>query len=568
MKKVKKATGKIKSANLPDEVKSNIEKALEKLSGKKIALQEAADGHGDFALPCFELAREMKKNPQSIAEDFAKKIKLENIATKSEGGYLNFYIDWKVFGQELLENVDEEYGKGKEGKRILIDTFQPNPFKAVHIGHLRNGSLGDSIRRILEFEGNKVWTTTFMGDVGVHVAKWLWYYNKFCKGGIPKKDVSRWAGRVYAEATKKTEEKEEYEKEVQEVNKKMDAREPKLTAQWKELRDIFLEDFVRIAKELDFRLDDRMLESMAEEPGKRLVMKFFKEGKLKKSDGAIVTDLQKYGLGVFLLLKSDGTALYSTKDFGLFELKRKKFKFDKSLYVVASEQDFYFRQLFKAFEILGLPGWEKCFHMSHGIVKLQEGKMSSRLGTVVLYEDLRDEAIRRVLKIIEEKNPELQDKEAAAKKIALGALKFSMLSVENARDIVFDWERALDFEGRSGPYLQYAYARACGILREAKRMPKKFDASLFADEAEIALLKKIARFPSAVSGAAKVYSPHMIANYLIDLAQAFNSFYNKLSVLKAETAELKNARLKLVESTRTVLKSGLYLLGIEALERM
>ncbi len=567
--KIKRSTDymkKTESGNL-NLVKLKIEKVFEKAAGKKLALQDAAEGHGDFALPCFELAREMKKVPQAIAEEFARKINIPDISTKAEGGYLNFYIDWKVFGQELLESVGEKYGKGDDGKKILIDTFQPNPFKPVHIGHLRNGSIGDSLRRILEFEGSKVSTVSFMGDVGTHIAKWLWYYNKFCKEKIPDKNISKWAGQVYAEATKKMEESEDYEKEVQEVNRKLDSREPKLTKQWKELRDIFLEDFARIAEELEFKLDDNLLESMAEEPGKKLVMKFFNEGKLKKSDGAIVIDLEKYNLGVFLLLKSDGTALYSTKDFGLFELKMKKFKFDKSLYVVASEQDFYFRQLFKAFEILEMPGWEKCFHVSHGIVKLQEGKMSSRLGTVVLYEDLRDEAIKRVLKIIGEKNPELQGKETVAKKIALGAMKFTMLSVENARDIVFDWERVLDFEGRSGPYLQYAYARTCGILREAT-LPKKYDTTLLVDDAEKALLKKIAQFPNAVAAAAKDYSPHIVVNYLIDLAQNFNTFYNKLSVLKAETAELRNARLKLVEATRTVLKSGLNLLGIEPLERM
>lgn len=551
-----------------NQLKLKIEKALEKSVGKKLALQEAAEGHGDFALPCFELAREMKKSPQAIAEDFEKKIKIGGATTKAEGGYLNFYVDWKIFGQELLESVGENYGKGKNGKAFLVDTFQPNPFKAVHIGHLRNGSLGDSIRRILEFEGNKATTITFMGDVGAHVAKWLWYYNKFHKGKIPDKDVSRWAGKIYAESTKKLEEKEEYEKEVQEVNRKLDSREPALTKQWKELRDLFFDDFMQIAKELDMRLDDHILESMTEEPGKKLVMKFFNEGKLKKSDGAIVIDLEKYGLGVFILLKSDGTALYSTKDLGLFELKNKKYKFDKSLYVVASEQNYYFRQLFKAFELLGLAEREKCYHVCYGIVKLKEGKMSSRHGTVVLYEDLRDEAIKRVLKIIEEKNPKLVDKEVVAKKIALGALKFAMLSVEYARDIVFDWERVLDFEGRSGPYLQYAYARTCGILREAKQLPKKYDASLLADGAEMALLKKIAQFPNAAAGAAKDYSPHIIANYNIELAQAFNTFYNKLSVLKAETIELKNTRLKLVEAARTVLKSGLQLLGIEPLERM
>ncbi len=559
---------KSESGNL-NQLKAEIEKAVEKIAGKKLALKEAEEGHGDFALPCFELAREMKKSPQAIAEDFAKKIggTVGGVAPRAEGGYLNFYIDWSRFGQSLLESIDGKYGKGKSGKTFLVDTFQPNPFKAVHIGHLRNGSLGDSIRRILEFGGNRVTTVSFMGDVGAHVAKWFWYYNKFYKGGMPEKDVSRWAGQIYAEATKKMEDKEEYKKEVQEVNKKLDERGPGITKQWKELRDVFFDDFMRIAKELGLRLDGYIPESMTEGLGKKLAMKFFNEGKLKKSDGAIVIDLQKYGLGVFLLLKSDGTALYSTKDLGLFELKREKYKFDESLYVVASEQDFYFRQLFKAFEVLGLPGWEKCYHVSHGIVKLQEGKMSSRLGTVVLYEDLRDEAIKRVLKIIEEKNPELADKEVVAKKIALGALKFTMLSVENSRDIVFDWERVLDFEGRSGPYLQYAYARTCGILREGGRI-KDFDASLLADESEKALMRKLAQFPNAVAGAAKDYSPHIVTNYAIELAQAFNTFYNKLSVLKAETPELRSARLKLVEATGIVMKSGLFLLGIEALERM
>lgn len=584
MKKVKKITGKGKSANLLEGFKTDIEKALEKAAGKKLALEEAAEGHGDFALPCFELAREFKKAPQAIAEDFAKmlessafgmpetkfpcKVKISGVATKAEGGYLNFFIDWSSFGQKLLEKVDGKYGGGKEGKTFLIDTFNLNPYKPVHIGHLKNAAAGDSIRRILEFCGNKVASVSYGGDVGMHIAKWLWYYNKFHKGEVPEEDVSRWAGQIYTEATRKSEEKEEYEKEVQELNKKLDRREPALTKQWKELRDVFFKDFLRIAKELELKLDDNLFESMAEEPGKRLVMKFLNEGKLKKSEGAIVIDLQKYGLGVFILLKSDGTALYSTKDFGLFELKREKYKFDKSLYIVASEQDYYFRQLFKAFELLEMPGWEKCYHMSHGFVKLKEGKMSSRHGTTVLYEDVRDEAIKRVLKIIEEKNPDLQNKEEAAKKIALGALKFTMLSVENARDIVFDWEHVLDFEGRSGPYLQYTYARACGILREAKKLPKRFDASLLADDAEVALMKEIAQFPNAVASAAKDYSPHVMTNYLIDLAQAFNTFYNKLSVLKAENEELKNARLKLVDAARTVLKSGLHLLGIDALERM
>jgi arginyl-tRNA synthetase len=334
---------------------------------------------------------------------------------------------------------------------------------------------------------------------------------------------------------------------------------------WKKMRDLCLDDFWKIQKELDIHLDGHFYESEVEDIEKAIVNNLIEKGIVKISEGAPVIDLEKYGLKTFLLMKSDRTSLYSTKDLGLYELKRKKYKFDKSVFVVAAEQDFYFKQLFKTFEILKLPGWDKNIHISYGLVTLKEGKMSSRYGTIILYEDLRDEMIKKISEETEKKNPDLKNKEEIARKIAFGAIKFSMLDIGNNKQIKFDWEQALDIEGRSGPYLQYSVVRALSILEKAKI--KNYDSSLLKEDIEIKLIKKLAQFPNLIKNAAGQYSPNILSNYLFELAQDFNSFYQSLPVLKVEE-NLKNARLKLVESTKTVLTTGLYLLGIPILEKM
>jgi arginyl-tRNA synthetase len=481
------------------------------------------------------------------------------------GTYVNFYINWPEFTQEILKSVDKKYGSCEEKETVMMDVFQPNPFKPFHIGHIRNAVIGESIRRLLEFCGKKTIAVSYMGDVGTHVAKWFWYFNNFYKGEIPKENVSKWAGEIYSKATQKMEEKEECEKEVQEINRKLDSRDKKLMKAWKKLRDLCLEDFWKIQKELDVHLDGHFYESESEIVGKSMVNDLIKKGVAEVSEGAPVINLEKYGLGVFLLMKSDGTSLYSTKDLGLYELKRKKYKFDKSVFIVAAEQYFYFKQLFKAFEVLNLPGWEKNIHISFGLVTLKEGKMSSRYGTIILYEDLRDEMIKKILDEIEKKNPDLKDKYEIAKKIAFGAIKYSMLDIDNDKSIKFDWEQVLDIEGRSGPYLQYSLVRALSILKKAKI--ERYDPSLLKEDIELKLIKKLAKFPNIIKNAAAQYSPNILTTYLFELAQDFNSFYQSLPVLKAEK-ELKKARLKLVEAFTIVIKSGLNLLSISILEKM
>ncbi|HLD57870.1 MAG TPA: arginine--tRNA ligase [archaeon] len=553
-----------------ESVKSEILKALEKTGVKNPRLEKPPESiDADLSLPCFELAKELKKSPVETAKDLAGKLKIKNIKEiKPLGPYVNFYIDWGKIGQNLLEKIlkgKRKYGRADSNERVIMDVYQANPFKSFHIGHIRNAVFGESVRRLLDFTGRKATTVTYNGDVGIHVSRWLLYYHKFYKGTAPKENFSKWVGEIYAASSNKAKDSEGFEKEAQELNRKLDEGDPKLVVEWKDFRDRCYDAYKKIAGELDIKVDHNIPESECVEPGRGLVKDLFKQGKLTESEGAIGIDLKPHNLGFFILLKSDGTALYSTKDFGLRQLKSKIGKFDKYLYVVGSEQDFYFQQLFKTYELLGFSKGEH-HHLSHGLVTLKEGKMSSRLGNVILYEDLRDEMTDMALKQIEEKNPELKNKNQVAKQVAFAAIKFQMLCIENHKFIKFDWDQALDINGRSGPYLQYTTVRANKIL-EKEKPPVKFDATLLKEKAETGLLKKLSDFPETVKKSADAYSPYILTTYLFELAQQFNAFYQSVPVLQAEE-KLKSARLALVKSASTVLTIGLNLLGIEVPEEM
>ncbi len=553
-----------------DLLKQEIVKALEKAGVKNPRLEKPPESiDADLSLPCFELAKELKKSPVEIAKDLSGKLKIKHIKEiKPLGPYVNFYIDWEKIGSSILEEIlkkKEKYGQGSEKESVIIDTYNANPFKNIHIGHVRNAILGESVRRLLEFTGRKTTPVTYNGDVGIHVARWL-LYHKFSNETIPKKDFSKWVGQIYAASANKAKDSEEFENEAQELNRKLDKRDPELVNVWKKFRDLCYADYKKIAKEIGIKIDHNIPESTCEEPGKEKVAELFKEGKIVESNGALGVDLEKYGLGFFMLLKSDGTALYSTKDFGLLYNKRKLGNFDKYLYVVGSEQEFYFKQLFKAYEILDMPDKGKHHHVSYGLVDLKEGKMSSRLGNVILYEDLRDEMVKMALEQIEAKNPDLKNKERVAKQVAFAAIKFQMLCIENHKFIKFDWDQALDINGRSGPYLQYTIVRANKIL-EKEKSSIKFDGTLLKEKPEIELLKRLAEFPEVVKKSADSYSPYMLTTYLFELAQNFNTFYQSSPVLQAET-KLKQARMALVKSVSIVLKTGLNLLGIDVPEEM
>lgn len=519
------------------------------------------------------VAFKLKGNPKENAEQVAKKLKIGGIVkeVKTIGPYINFFLDKGKYSKEIIKEVlkqDKDFGKGNENKKYLIDTFQPNTHKAFHVGHLRMAVFGESVRRLLDFVGNKTTAVSYMGDTGAHIAKWLWYYTKFYKGKMPKKDFSRWAGDLYVKATQKLMENDEYKKEIEKIQVALESGDKKLNKIWKETREKCLEDFWRIQKELGIHLDGHIYESEVEEDGKKIAKELLEKGIAKKSEGAIIMDLKDYNLGVFILLKSSGASLYATKDLALADLKAKKYDYDISLHIVASEQDFYFQQLFKTLEIMKHKSAGKNIHVSFGMVMLAEGKMSSRLGNIVVYDDLKEKMLDMALKEIKKRNPKLSAKKAkdSAEKIVFAAMKFGMLKIESIKRIVFDMKKMLEFEGETGPYLQYSAVRAKKILKKIKKfeVPEKFEIS---DETEFNLIKKINEFPRVVLEAGKKYKPNLIANYTFELAKSFNEFYTQCPVIKADK-KYKATRIAIVKAFEVAITNALYLLGIEVPEIM
>ncbi len=562
-----------------DVFKKEIGKALSRALGNKIdssIIEIPPDPlMGDYAFPCFTLAKEMKKNPNEIAQYLGEKIKTNKYIdyVKIIGPYVNFFVKQDVLFNNVLLDVflhREKYGKKNVRKRtVLLEGWQPNTHKAFHIGHVRNAVLGESAARILEFYGYKVIRVSYMGDIGAHVAKWLWYFNKFYKEEIPKENIGKWAGNIYTLASVKEEENEEYKNEINDVHKRIEEGDKELVKLWKKTRDLCLKDFWKIYKELDCKIDYPYFESDVEIEGKKIVKTLVEKGLAKYDEGAIVGDLEEYGLGVFVLLKSNGASLYSSKDIALAYLKSKNYKFDLSLYIVASEQEFYFQQLFKTLEIIGYKDASKLRHVSYGLVMLKEGKMSSREGNIILYDDLRDKLVKKELDTIKGRELSAKKKNEIIKNVAFGAMKFTMLNQDSNKEIIFDPEQALSFEGETGPYVQYAYARTCSILKRYKGEVKgKIDFSLLDNKEEKKIVKIIADFPEMVEKAALSYKPSLICRILLDLSHMFNEYYHKHKILQEDNKRLEDARVLLVFCVKNVIENGLNLLSINVTDEM
>lgn len=531
---------------------------------------------GNFAFPCFVISNKLKKSPHMIAEKLLKKIRPTKNINKVEvkGPYINFFINRSVFNKEVIVKILKEkdsYGKGKKKKeKIMIEYSQPNTHKAFHVGHLRNVAVGDSLVRVLRSSGYNVVATNYMGDVGAHIAKCLWYYKKFFKGKVPAKNRGEWLGEIYSKAVKKLEEKESYKDEVSRMLQKLEAKKENDEIRlWRKTRKWSLDEFNDIYKWLGVKFDKFFYESDVEKPGKKIIEEYSKKNLFKKSDGALIIDLKKYGLDVFLVLKSDGNSLYSTKDIALAAKKFKEYKIDKSLYVVGSEQKMYFKQLFKTLELMGFKNAKNCHHVSYELVMLPEGKMSSRVGNIILFSELQNKIIKSLEKEVKKRHRDWSKKrvDETAKKIGLGALKFGMLNQDNNRIITFDLKEWLSFEGETGPYVQYAHARINSILKKGYTKLGVVDYALLKSKEETDLINRLAAFPKVVENVSKSYKPSLIARYVLELAQSFNEFYHKHQVLRADN-DVRSARLALILAVKQVLRNGLELLGIEAPNEM
>jgi len=527
---------------------------------------------GDFALPCFSFAKKLKKSPQLIAQEISKHIKsdknLEEI--KINGPYLNFFLDRKKFSNDLIINVldkGEDYGKSDigKGKITMIEFSQANTHKAFHVGHIRGTSIGECLARIGTFLSEKVIRANYQGDTGMHVAKWLWCYNKFHSNESLLNNES-WIASIYVEAVRKLKENPAFQEEVNKINLELEkGTNKKLINLWKKTRQLSLDSFEAIYQQLNTHFDVLFFEGDLESEGKRISNFLVKKGIATISDGATIINLEKYNLGVWVLLRKDGTVLYPSKDLALAPEKFKKYNLSKSLYIVANEQDLHMKQLFKTLELMEIKDYKKCFHLSYGMVRLPQGKMSSRTGENILYSDFIKNVIDNSKIGIKQRFPSLSKKELDYRSLAvsIAAIKYSMLKQNPNKNIIFDKNEALSFDGNTGPYLLYTYARASSILRKANpKLPFKINEI---EPKEYELVKKISVFPVIVLNAYNSLNPSLLANYSYELSKLFNEFYHSCPVIGNDN---ESFRLSLVKAFKFILGNSLKLLGITPLEEM
>lgn len=528
---------------------------------------------GDYALPCFILAKDKKQSPVDIATslslELGKKLPKEISGMKADGPYLNFFLDKKIFVENTINQVlkeKEKYGKGNEKSNVMIEFSQANTHKAFHVGHIRGTSLGESLARILEFYGNKVIRVNYQGDTGMHVAKWIWCYQKHHKKEKLSNDES-WIASIYVDAVKRLAEKPELQDEVNVINQRLEeGKDKKLTELWKKTRKASLTAFEKIYKDLNTKFNHYFFESDIEKKGKEISKELVKNGIAKIDDGATIIDMKDQGLGVFILLRKDGTVLYSAKDLALAEEKFKRFKINKSITVLGVAQKLHSLQVKKTLEIMKFPNAKNYSFEYFNEVRLPTGKMSSRTGENILYSDFKREIIDYAKTEIKKREPKISAKELEKRAllISIAAIKYSMLKQDNNKNITFDKEEALNFEGNSGPYLQYSYARANSILKKSKKQASNVKVKAL-EEREISLVKKLEVFPEVVNNAYKALNPCILANYVFELSQIFNEFYQFCKVIGTEE---ESQRIGIIKAFMYIQKSVLSLLGIEIMEKM
>ena len=529
---------------------------------------------------------------QEIAEGAAKTLTALPGFGRIEAirGYLNLYFSPLVYAHQVISTVLEggsSYGCGaSKHQRVMVEYSQPNTHKAFHVGHLRNMILGSAICNILECAGYEVIRSTYPGDIGLHVIKWLWNYMNFHAGETPPPDdITRWMGDLYAEADRRLSQNPDLESEVRNLFARWDRRDPEVVELWVKSRQWSLDGFEQMYRQLGVRFDRVYFESEVEDHGKTLVDDLISRGIAvdERPEGPVIVrlddllGLEKEKYRVLVVLRSDGTSLYATKDLYLAILKNQDYALDRSIYVIDVRQAFYMQQIFKTLEIMGYPWAKDCYHLAYEIVNLPGNVViSSRDGTVVLLEDLIREATRRAMQIVEEKNPELTNaqKEEVSHAVALGALRYTMLARDNTKTVTFDWESALDFNGQAAPYVQYAHVRACSILRRLEAEGEQLELSenlspegFSLHPTEIQLVDLISRLPGEIQRAAAEFKPLHLTNLAYELARAFTDFYNACPVLKAEP-EVRTFRTRLVAATRYALANSLKVLGIHAPEYM
>lgn len=534
---------------------------------------------GDYAFPCFKLAKSLRKAPPVIASEIKEAIKLDDGSIEKieiVGGYLNIYINKASLAETVLKEVaqkQEKYGSSNigMGKNVVIDYSAPNIAKPFHIGHLRSTVIGGALYKIYNFLGYNSVGINYLGDWGLQFGKVMAGYDMWKDEYDFSQSEIQAILKIYVRFCQEEKEKPELTELAREYFKRLEDGEEKEVETWKWIRRISLENYQKTYNLLNSKFDSYNGESYYNDKMDAVVDELREKGLLKESEGAQVVDLSEYDMPPCIIITSAGTTIYATRDLASLKDRINKYDFDKAIYVVGNEQRLHFKQVFKVLELMGYPEYaRKCEHVPFGLVVDKDGeKIGSRKGNSVFLEDILKEAIQKVEKIIDEKNPGLEDKGEVARKVGVGAIIFNDLSNSRIKDEIFDWDTLLNFQGETGPYIQYIYVRTRSLLEKAGYVPdlENINFSKLQEKEAVETLKLLYRFNEFVTLAADKNEPSIISRYLIDVAQNFSTFYNEHKII-TEDKTVQDARLALTYAVGTVLKSGVTLLGMEMPNKM
>ena len=536
--------------------------------------------NGDYAFPCFRLAKELKKAPPMIASEIKEKLNIEEIAEIEKidvvGGYLNFYINKNILVKEVLSEIskNEQYGKSEIGKEknIVIDYSAPNIAKPFHIGHLRSTVIGGALYNIYKYLGYNVTGVNHLGDYGTQFGKLIEGYKLWGSEYNIEQDPINELTKIYIRINEACKQDEQILENCRNNFKKLEDGDKYCLEIWEKFRELSLKEFQKVYDLLESKFDSWNGESFYSDKMPEIIEILEKSGKLIESQGAKIIDLEEQGINTPCIIeKTNGSTTYATRDLAAIMYRAKTYNFDKALYVTSYEQVLHFKQVFEVAKFLGLDekytkGLE---HVAFGMVLLPTGKMSTREGNVVRLEDLLNEAISRAKQIIEQKNPELENKEEVAKKVGIGAVIFNDLANSRVKDEIFEWDTILNFQGETGPYVQYTYVRTKSVLEKAGNLPSFENVKIenLLDEYSLEILKLIYNFEDVLIQVTDKNEPSILSRYLIDLAKAYSSFYNENKII-VDDKDVQNARVYLTYAVGNVLKQGASLLGIEMPEKM
>lgn len=536
---------------------------------------------GDYATNiALKLAKPLHQAPQVVAEQLVTELRsLDTKGHFSEITAVNGFINFTVSQKYLLENVAKILDQGQlygssvvgSGQKVVVEYFQNNVAKPPHVGHLRSAVIGDSLLRILRSQGYSAISDTHIGDWGTQFGILLHAFKTVGDRSVVEKDPINELTKLYVEMSAKIDEDPAQRDLGKAEFKKLEEGDSENRELWEWFVKVSMEDFTRYKELLQLLpFDHNLGESFYEDKMPAVLEELRKKDLVETGEtGELYVDLEPYSLGRCILVKSDGATTYHLRDFATYIYRKKEFDFFRNIYVVDNRQSHHFDQLFKVLELAGFPAYQDSRHVDFGFMSLPEGAISTRKGTTISLQNLIDEANARALAIIQEKNPELKDKESVAKQVGLAAIKYFDLSHNRKTEIVFTWDQALSFEGNTGPYLQYAHARIHGILRKAGQNEEfKRDVEITPHELDMVVLRKLLKFEETLQYVLEDYTPNLLCNYLFELAQNFNTFYQTVPVLQEGDVELRNFRLALIKATAQVLNNGLYLLGISAPEEM